>query len=96
MQSATLALAKLGGLPSCEDVHDDWLAKFQSYLSEIEQPVSNEDAAELAKLLGPDDCFGMAWTLVHAIETVPGWPLEEAISEANDAWKDVLRDRCKG
>lgn len=96
MQSAILALTKLGALPRCEDAHDDWLAKFQSYLLEIEQPVSNEDAAELAKLLGPDDCFGMAWTLVHAIETAPGWPLEEAISEANETWKNILRDRWKG
>ena len=96
MQLASLALTKLGGLPCCEDAHEDWLAKFQGYLSEIEKPVSNEEAVELAKLLGPDDCFGMAWGLIHAIETAPGWPLEKAISEANEAWKDILRDRCKG
>lgn len=93
MQSAVLSLVKLGALPRCEDADDDWLASFQRSLSEIEQPVSNEEAAELAKLLGPDDCFGMAWTLVHAIETAPGWPLEKAISEADEAWREILQER---
>ena len=96
MQSVGLALTKLDGLPCREDVHDDWFAKFQGYLSEIEKPVSNEEAVELAKMPGPDDCFGMAWGLIHAIETAPGWPLEEAISEVNETWKNIFRDRCKG
>jgi hypothetical protein len=33
--------------------------------------VSGEEAGALARLFGPDDCFGLAWTLVHLIESAP-------------------------
>ncbi len=34
-------------------------------------PVAGEEAAALAQCFGPDDCYGLAWTLLHHIETGP-------------------------
>lgn len=84
MQSAISSLLEMGPLPSFDDASPDFLEKFLGLLAEIHQPISDEEGLQLAKLFGPDDCFGLAWTLVHIIETEPGWPLKEAISGLND------------
>ncbi|MFF3613563.1 hypothetical protein [Streptomyces sp. NPDC002580] len=41
-------------------------------LKEIARPVTAEEAAALTACFGPDDCYGVAWTLVHLVETGPG------------------------
>lgn len=94
MQSAISSLLEMGPLPDPDDASPDVLQKFQGLLTEIHQPITDEEALQLAKLLGPDDCFGLAWTLVHIIETAPGWPLKEAISSLNEDWRNILNDRC--
>jgi hypothetical protein len=40
-------------------------------LEKITKPVSDEEAQALLDPFGPDDCFGMAWTVLHMIETAP-------------------------
>ena len=47
------------------------------------------------KLFGPDDCFGLAWTLLHLIETAPGWPVESALVDLESKWIDRLRERAE-
>jgi hypothetical protein len=61
----------------------------------IEQPISDDDARALVKLFGPDDSFGLAWTLLHLIETAPGWPLEDVLDESGNEWVDRLKQRAK-
>ncbi len=41
-------------------------------LEAITAPVTAEEAAALAACFGPDDYYGMAWSLLHLIETGPG------------------------
>jgi hypothetical protein len=48
----------------------------------------------LVKLFGPDDCLGLAWTLLHLIETAPGWPVESALVGLEGEWIDRLRERA--
>jgi hypothetical protein len=55
--------------------------------------VSNDDARVLVRLFGPDDCFGLAWTLVHLIETAPNWPLEDCLVVTENEWIKVLKQR---
>jgi hypothetical protein len=88
-------LAGLGRLPSADEVSPSFLEKFQGLLSAIQRPVTDQEAETLAGLLGPDDCHGLAWTLVHIIEEASGWPLSEAISKANGEWAEVLAARAK-
>lgn len=58
-------LVALGPLPDAEAAAIDMsrLAEYQRLLASISEPVSDEEAAALAQLFGPDDCFGLAWTL---------------------------------
>ena len=37
--------------------------------------------------------FGLAWSLLHAIETAPGWPLMDVLSNADNEWIERLRER---
>lgn len=63
-------------------------------LKAIARPVSDDEARALVNVFGPDDCFGLAWSLLHLIETAPGWPIKIAIAEANPPWAEELKDRC--
>ncbi|MDB6032726.1 MAG: hypothetical protein JWM16_3064, partial [Verrucomicrobiales bacterium] len=33
----------------------------------------------LVKVFGPDDYYGLAWSLLHLIESAPGWPLADCL-----------------
>ena len=88
-------LVELGPLPSSVKPNMVRLQKFQVLLERVEQPVSNNDARALVNLFGPDDCFGLAWTLLHLIETAPGWPLEDVLDRSGSEWIDRLKQRAK-
>lgn len=87
-------LVRLGPLPSSAMPDVVRLEKMQDLLTKIQQPVSDSDARVLVKLFGSDDCFGLAWTLLHAIETAPGWPLDDALSGVQNEWIQRLRQRA--
>lgn len=40
-------------------------------LEAIPKPVTGEEARALVSCFDPDDCYGVAWTLLHLIETGP-------------------------
>jgi hypothetical protein len=59
----------------------------QERLEKISAPVSDEEAALLVGMFGPDDCFGLAWRLVHLIETAPGCcPIKQKPTSADNEW----------
>ena len=66
-------LAALGALPD-QSAEAAVIAKHQVCLGKIAPPVSDEEAALLIRLFGPDDCYGLAWTLLHLIESAPSGP----------------------
>jgi len=72
MRSAIIAMVKLGPFPS-ESSDASQLAEREALLAQITPPLSLAEAAALAGVLGPDDCFGLAWSVVHLIESAPGW-----------------------
>ena len=57
--------------------------------------VTDDEVSALVGLLPEDDSdsYGVAWTLVHVIESAPGWPLQDALERADGPWADVLRQR---
>jgi hypothetical protein len=95
MQIKVSDLVILGALPRADEAEPEFLEQFQSLLSDVERPVTDEEAIALAKLLGPDDCYGIAWTLVHILEEAPGWPLRQAILAAPSEWTDILGSRSE-
>jgi hypothetical protein len=90
-------LVAMGPLPdSASAAHDlQRLEAYQRRLESIRKPVSDEEAEALAGLFGPDDCFGLAWTLVHLVDTAPSWPLVQRIPNSNNVWIQLLRERAE-
>jgi hypothetical protein len=43
----------------------------EELLRSIVSPVTDDEARALITLLGPDDYFGGAWTVVHLFESAP-------------------------
>jgi hypothetical protein len=94
MQTAVKELVKFGALPSSLNPDIVKLEAIQSLLTKIEQPISDTDAQVLVTLFGPDDCFGLAWTLLHIIETAPGWPLNDVLRDVGNEWVTLLKQRA--
>ena len=95
MQQAISELLVLGPLPSSAAATAPTVQAFEEQLSKVQTPITNVEASALAKLFGPDDCFGLAWTLLHLIETAPGWPIESTLVGLKGEWIDRLRERAK-
>jgi hypothetical protein len=87
-------LLLLGPLPSEDDASVDQLRLMETELRSITRPITNDEARALLTLLGPDDCFGGAWSFVHLIETAPGWPLSDCLVDLENEWVVTLRDRA--
>jgi hypothetical protein len=95
MQQVISALLGLGPLPSSEAATVPTMQAFEDQLSKVRTPITDEEASALVKLFGPDDCFGLAWTLLHLIETAPGWPVEVALDGLKGEWIVRLRERAE-
>jgi hypothetical protein len=79
------AFAALGPLPASSiDAHVD---THQERLERIVAPLSDEEAELLVGMFGPDDCFGLAWSLLHLIETAPGGcPIKQKPTSSDNEW----------
>ncbi|MGH3976681.1 MAG: hypothetical protein ACRDS9_25675 [Pseudonocardiaceae bacterium] len=83
-----------GPLPS-EDASEEELAGVQQRLENIIAPVSDEEAQELALCFGPDNCYGLSWTLLHLIETAPGAQNAKYLRNVENPWVQTLAARVK-
>ncbi|WAL93189.1 hypothetical protein [Streptomyces sp. Je 1-369] len=90
MRSEVQTFVGDGPLPDW-DVSEEEFDRRERRLTAISGPVTPEEAAALATCFGPDDCYGLAWTLVHLIETAPG-PVPQLADPGPDAddWAEVL------
>src|SRR5262245_47171618 len=93
MQAAVQKLSQLGTFPSSANPDTAKLQEFQDILSSVKDPISDDDARALVQLFGSDDCFGLAWTLLHLIETAPNWPLEDCLRNTGNEWVNRLKER---
>jgi hypothetical protein len=90
-----LRLTELGPLPSEPLADVSILQERQRLIESIEAPVSLDEATALAHILGPDDCYGLALTVVHLIESAPTWHLQH-VPLGSSPWLAVLRSRLFG
>src|SRR5215831_13490779 len=95
MQTAVVELTKLGPLPRSADAKPKIVERWQNLLAAVRTPVSDDEARALVRHFGPDDCFGLAWTLLHLIETAPSWPLPDCLARPGNEWIDLLRKRAR-
>ncbi|MFJ9648910.1 hypothetical protein [Streptomyces sp. NPDC101206] len=96
MRPEVQTLVADGPLPDW-DASEEEIDRRERQLTAISRPVTSEEAAALATCFGLDDCYGVAWTLVHLIETAPNPvpPWGDPGPEAGD-WAEVLRGRWGG
>ncbi|WP_157203496.1 hypothetical protein [Methylomicrobium agile] len=88
------ALNELGPLPSEDEASVEILKKYEVLYRSITRPITNDEARILVKLFGVDGCFGFASSLVHLIETAPGWPLKDCLVNLENEWIIELRNRA--
>ena len=93
MRQEVLELCRLGAFPSSRAVNHASIERQTYLLVSIERPVSDDEARALIKLFGPDDYYGLAWTLLHLIESAPHWPLADCLENADNEWIQRLRGR---
>jgi len=94
MRPEIRVLVELGRLPSEDDAEVDLLKKFDTAYRKIEPPVSDEEAIALVELFGDDGCFGLASSLMHLVETAPGWPVEDVLAATDNPWILELKNRA--
>ena len=94
MRPEILRLSEIGPLPAESEATVDHLREVESLLKAVAAPVSNDEARALVGLFGPDGCFGLAWTVLHLVESAPAWPLADCLANLNNEWVRSLRDRA--
>lgn len=92
-------LVALGRMATDEQADTEPLRadRWEAVVGELyeQRDVTDEEATALVGLFPEDDSnsYGVAWTLVHVVESAPGWPLPAALAQAGGPWADVLRQR---
>jgi len=84
-------LGELGPFPSSVVADAETVGTFADLLLSIKEPVTDDEARILVTLFGPDDLFGLAYTVVHLVETAPGWPLEDCLQDTGNRFVATLR-----
>jgi hypothetical protein len=94
MQNAVAELYKLGKMPQETDSVEK-IQTFQDLIEEVKSPITDEEAKYLVNLFNDsqDDCYGLAWLIIHLIETAPSWPIEECLIQEG-YWIDFLKHRA--
>ncbi|MFB7652548.1 MULTISPECIES: hypothetical protein [unclassified Streptomyces] len=59
------------GPPPEWDAEEEEIDRHVTQLEATSKPVTGEEAAALVACFGSEDCYGVAWTLLHLIETGP-------------------------
>lgn len=94
MRQEILDLIELGPLPSEDaEVSEEQIGIYEDLVHAITPPLTNEEALALTKSFGTDESFGLAWRILHLIETAPGWPIEAALTNQNNSWIQFLQKR---
>ncbi len=78
-----------------EDAEVEEISEAQRLIERISKPVTDGEAQTLATLFGTDNCFGLAWTLLHLIETAPGARGAQYTERTDNEWVQLLNARVE-
>jgi hypothetical protein len=94
MRPQVLHLVTKGPLPS-SSAGIQQITEWQAAVEMITPPLSDDEAEALTALFPAkeDECYGLAWALVHLVETAPNWPLEHCLQDRQNPWFVRLRRR---
>jgi len=93
VRNEVIEFSQLGALPDGDNEEAD-IALFETRLQNVTPPVNDEEAAMLAHSFGRDDCFGLAWSLLHLIETAPTSPAVSNPDVSDNCWVQLLLQRA--
>src|SRR5262249_45374495 len=95
MRQAVQELATVGPLPREDEATEEQVLHDQALLTSLTRPATDQAARVLVPLCGPDECFELAWTLLHLIASAPGWPLPDFLADTDaNEWHVRLRRRA--
>lgn len=79
MQDAVLRLLELGQLPPEDGAEEATFERYHAALSDLRLPATDEEAGACLSVLPAEEgsMFGLAWSLVHFVETAPSWPVSQ-------------------
>src|ERR1041384_8115137 len=96
IRKAVEEFLKLGRLPESGVATEQDVDNRYAALLAITSPVTDEEAAALSEAFGPDECFGVAWSLLHLIETAPSHPRpRDEVLQRSEWLRDVWTVRAK-
>ncbi len=93
MQDAICTLVSLGPLPKSIEADMEQLRRIEAALAKVRTPLSRAEAKALLPVFGPDDCFGLAWSLLHLVETAPDLAHVLADADQSNEWMERLLSR---
>lgn len=93
MRKSIKQLSDMGKLPSEDNPDLELIKKYQEILDSIQTPVSHEEACALASIFGQDECFGLAWTLLHLIESSQKICIKNESIDKSNPWIILLQSR---
>jgi len=65
---------------------DEAFDELERALHAIEKPVTDDEAQLLLGSFGEDNSFGLAWTLLHLIESAPSPPVTSEPPPGSNSW----------
>ena len=96
MRDVVSKLASMGRLPDEDSAEQADLDERVALLDEVGlERLSRDEVLALLPLFPADDntCFGLAWTLLHIIESSPDWPIWDALDAIGGEWAETLTIR---
>ena len=75
MRPEVADLVRKGPLPSARHAGVAEVQAWQEAIEAVHPPLSDSEAEGLCRTLpaDDDDCFGLAWAIVHLLESAPNW-----------------------
>lgn len=95
MRDEVTKLIELGPFPNETCVTPEIVDHYTELFNLISPPVSLDEAKSLMILFGTDTFFGLAWSLVHLIESCPEWSAEALVNVNDNMWITILRERLQ-
>lgn len=93
IRKAVEDLVRAGVLPAEDEAVEAEIEERQRLIELIDPPISDDEAQALLMVLGVDDCFGLAWSLIHMIETALSALIADYSQNADNEWVSLLEER---
>jgi hypothetical protein len=89
-------LVAFGRLPASDELDEETARRYGDAIAALPEAPTADEAVALIDLFPPDDstAFGLAWSILHKIESSPYWPVWSALDDRN-SWATRLRLRCE-